>query len=157
MLSLAILAAALSPAEARAGERFLLDQLHGARTVLASVAQADLNGDGRPEVIAYVTGPEWCGSGGCRLMIATRTARGWRLVARTTVTRPPIRRLATRRRGWSDLAVGIGGGGLPARTVRLRFDGARYPSNPTTAGVAMRALGGVVLIDNASPQRTITR
>ena len=28
-------------------------------------ASVDLNGDGTPEIIVYLTGREWCGSGGC--------------------------------------------------------------------------------------------
>lgn len=95
-------------------------------------AQADLNGDGSPEVLVYAEGPENCGSGGCALYVLTRRSLGWRILTQTSVTRPPIRLLSTRTKGWHDLGVHVAGGGiLPGYDVRLRFNGRRYPDNPS--------------------------
>jgi hypothetical protein len=127
---LPVLFAAATPIPASAAA-FLADTLHLARYRAAAV---DLNGDGRPEVLAYAEEPAHCGSGGCDLTVLSPTARGWRVVTTMSVTRPPIRLLPGKTRGWHDLGVHVAGGGiLPGHDVRLRFDGARYPGNPTLA------------------------
>lgn len=95
-------------------------------------AAADLNDDGTPEVLAYAEGAEHCGSGGCDLYVLSRSPRGWRLVSRMSVTRPPIRLLRSKHHGWHDLGVHVAGGGiLPGHDVQLRFNGTRYPGNPS--------------------------
>src|ERR1700742_4529247 len=33
----------------------------------------DLDGDGKPEVVVYLVGRAWCGSGGCRTLVLART------------------------------------------------------------------------------------
>lgn len=99
-------------------------------------APIDLNGDGTDEALAYVMGPMVCGSGGCNLYVMAREGEGWRMAARTTVTRTPIGVLATSTNGWRDLAVSVGGGGAEAGSVRLAFDGRTYAANPTTAPAA---------------------
>ncbi len=109
--------------------RFVADQLHVTRYEAASV---DLDGDGRPEALIYADAPNDCGSGGCDLYILTRAGPSWRVVTQTSVTRLPIKVLATTTHGWRDLAVLVAGGGiLQGHLVRLRFDGMSYPSNPT--------------------------
>lgn len=96
-----------------------------------ATAETDLNGDGHPEILAYVYGPGLCGSGGCKLMVLQREESDWRLVMDSSVTQLPVRLLESRSHGWHDLSVGISGGGAPARQARMQFDGKRYPSNPT--------------------------
>lgn len=93
--------------------------------------QADLNDDGVPEEVVYLTSPGYCGTGGCTLLILQRSPSGLQLVSRTTIVRPPIRLLPTRTKGWRDLVVKVAGGGGPTREVRLRFDGGGYPLNPS--------------------------
>ena len=95
-------------------------------------AFTDLNGDGRDEAIVYVTGKDMCGSGGCELEIYTPRGASWREVTSLSVTRPPIRLLASKSHGWRDLGVFVAGGGIiPGYDVQLRFDGRTYPTNPT--------------------------
>jgi len=94
---------------------------------------ADLNGDGRLDALAYVSGAALGGSGGCRLYVLENDGRAYRIVAQTSVTRPPIRVLLRRSHGWNDIGVRVSGGGIGAgHEVALRFDGMRYPPNPTT-------------------------
>lgn len=108
---------------------YIAGTLHLTRYRAAAV---DLNGDGASEVLAYTEGPEHCGSGGCDLYVLARRSHGWRIVTQTSVTRPPIRLLSTRTKGWHDLGVHVAGGGiLPGYDVRLRFNGRRYPGNPS--------------------------
>lgn len=96
-----------------------------------AVAAVDLHGDSADEIVAYVHGPSVCGSGGCNLLVLEPGARGYRIVARTSVTRAPIRLLPTSSNGWRDLSVRVSGGGMPSRQVRLRYGGAGYPANPS--------------------------
>lgn len=126
------------------------------KTVRYIVAFHDLNGDGRPEAIVYITGPEWCGSGGCKLYVLTPTGDSWMIVAKTTITWPPIRVLDATSHGWHNLAVSVGGGGIQAGyEAELRFDGKKYPGNPS-APPARRAAknlaGEVVIKDGDKPK-----
>lgn len=114
-----------------------------------AAAEVDLNGDGRNEVVAYITGAGMCGSGGCSAVILTPNRSGYRVVTQTSVTQLPIRVLTTRSHGWLDLAVGVGGGGLHAAMARLKFDGTSYPDNPTDAPTMRGASGRVLIPDGA--------
>lgn len=111
-------------------------------------ADADLNGDGRKEVFAYITDPAYCGSGGCTLVVLSPAGHGYRVVMRSSVTRLPIRLLATSTHGWRDIGVGVSGGGITrSYEARMRFNGRRYPDNPTVApAIPVRRVSGKVLI-----------
>ncbi len=92
----------------------------------------DLNSDGTPEAIVYLIGTKWCGSGGCNTLILTRDATSWRIVAKITITRPPIRVLTKTSNGWRSIGVWVQGGGIqPGYEAELRFDGKTYPRNPS--------------------------
>lgn len=95
------------------------------------IVETDLNGDGVPEIVAYLSSQDFCGSGGCRLLTLQRRPGGAKAVMNATITRPPIRVLSTASHGWRDIAVQVGGGGLRPHEVVLKFDGAAYPSNPS--------------------------
>lgn len=60
---------------------------------------ADLNGDGQFEAIVYVTAPDYCGSGGCNLLILTPQSEQYRLLTNMTVSRLPVRQLETKTNG----------------------------------------------------------
>ena len=119
-----------------------------------SVTLIDLNEDGKREAIIYVAGPSVCGSGGCSLLVLTPSARGYRLVTTTTVTHLPAYALNTRTHGWRDLSVFVAGGGLSGHYASLRFNGRKYPSNPTVApAIVMRGKpDGTLLLDSNSPK-----
>jgi hypothetical protein len=89
---------------------------------------------GRPnqEVVVYVSGRDWCGAGGCHLLVLVPQAGSFRVIGRVTIARPPIRVLTTFSHGRPDLAVWVQGGGIqPGYQARLSFDGRRYPGNPS--------------------------
>ena len=90
-------------------------------------ASVDLNRDARPDAVVLVRSARWCGSGGCTMLVFRGTAEGYSPVSRSTVAAPPIRVLPTSQFGWSDLIVHSKGVG----DVVLRFDGSRYPGNPS--------------------------
>jgi len=102
------------------------------KTTRYSAVFVDLNGDGTPEAIVYLTGQTWCGTGGCHLLILTRKAASYRIVTETTITRPPVRVLRRASHGWRDITVWVAGGGIePPYEAVLRFNGTTYPSNPS--------------------------
>ena len=69
------------------------------KTTRYVAASVDLNGDGVPEVIVYVSSKAWCGSGGCTMLILAREKSTFRIITRTTITRPPIRILKSKSQG----------------------------------------------------------
>ena len=148
-LALAILAAptvhaSVTPSDGVAA--FVQRTLH---TSSYKRADADLNADGRLEAFVYVTDQAYCGSGGCTLVVLSPQGTSYRVVLRSTVTQLPIRVLQTSTRGWRDVGVTVAGGVITrAYTARLRFDGHRYPSNPTVPpAVPLKSPTGEVLID----------
>lgn len=65
------------------------------------------------------------------LVLAREGESSYKVVTRTTITRLPIRVLATKSHRWHDIGVKVQGGGIiHAYEARLRFDGHTYPSNP---------------------------
>jgi len=118
--------------------KLFLQQVHGPaiddedKTSEYSVALVDLDGDGIKEAIVHVVGPHRCGTGGCNTLILRRNGSAWRVVTEISITREPIRVLATKSNGWSDLGVWVQGGGIqPGYEALLAFDGKTYPANPS--------------------------
>lgn len=113
-------------------------------------ALADLNNDEVDEIIVRATGRERCGSGGCALFMLTPEGDSYWVMMSASVTHPPIRMLNSATDGWRDLAVTVGGGGIrEPYEVRLRFDGTRYPANPTVLPpIGSPVPGGEILISD---------
>lgn len=146
MIALAALALLSSvppplPAAARAHLRDVL------RIETYESAQADLNGDRKPEIFIYATGRETCGSGGCNLYVLSPNGSGYQTVLRASVAQLPIRRLDSATRGWSDIGVFVAGGGVKPYEARLRFDGKRYPNNPSMAPESGNPPGEILIND----------
>ena len=101
-------------------------------------ARLDLNGDGREDGLVLLTGSDWCGSGGCTLLIFEGTeAGGFRLVSETSLVNGPVIVGRTESNGWRDILIPDP---TEDRTVALEFNGAAYPSEP--AGPAARSTAG---------------
>jgi hypothetical protein len=84
--------------------KFLRDYLGNPRfgkdeTTRFVIAFVDLKDDGTQEVIVYVTGRNWCGSGGYSMYVLLPRGASYEFVAKTTITRPPIRVLASKSHG----------------------------------------------------------
>ena len=106
----------------------------GDRTLRVTAAPADLNGDGRAEIIAYLEGDSVCGSGGCDTYIVAQEEEGYRVLTKLTISWPPIRILERKTSGWHNLGVWTQGGGIqPGFEAELKFDGQSYPANPSLA------------------------
>ena len=113
----------------------------------------DLNDDGKKEVIVYVIGQSFCGTGGCVTLVLVPQHSTFNIVAEITITRPPIRVLKVKSHGWHDLAVRVAGGGIRlGYEADLPFDGESYATNPTVPPahkLSPRSAGRVVISDNA--------
>lgn len=102
------------------------------RTTRYAAAFVDLNDDGNDEVIVYLIDNKWCGSAGCSALVLGRQGSSYRRVTKMTVTQLPIRVLLTKTNGWHDLGVWVQGGGIQrGYEAKLRFNGNKYPSNPS--------------------------
>jgi hypothetical protein len=93
----------------------------------------DLNGDGSDEVFVYLLGPQFCGTGGCTMLLFTRTGTGYGLVDRFPITRTPVIVLEATSSGWSDIVRAEAGGGAAESFVVHRFDGQRYVESARTS------------------------
>ncbi|QTC93087.1 hypothetical protein [Brevundimonas goettingensis] len=107
--------------------------------------------------LVYLTGGDYCGSGGCVLLAARKTDAGFERIGRLTVVRAPIRVLDSRSHGLPDLAVGVAGGGATPHEALIPFDGTRYASNPTVAPARPieGAAPGQTLITDDTPKVTV--
>jgi hypothetical protein len=121
-------------------------------------AFVDLNGDGRPEAIVYITGSAWCGSGGCLTLILAQAGSSYRVVSRITITRPPVCVLPHTSNGWRDIAVRVQGGSTqPGHEAELRFDGKAYPENPSVlpARILSGGFAGDVVIHTSGQGKSL--
>lgn len=144
----ACLAAALAQSQARPEEEslrvFLQTKADDRKTHYVAVL-SDLNGDGRPEALAYLIGNDWCGSGGCNLFVLQKHGNSWAIVSSVTITYPPVQLLSSVSNGWRDLKVDVGGGGARPGVVMLRFNGKTYRKSPLGAGSSKNEAGEVII------------
>lgn len=112
----------------------------------------DLNGDGNEELLAQL---DWCGSGGCTLLIFEHHQESWRFNSRITLVNTPINLGNQRNHGWQDLIFHVSGGGAKANRHLMQYDGISYPLNPSVAPVALgEQISSVELFaDGISPVR----
>ncbi|OOG77808.1 hypothetical protein [Algoriphagus sp. A40] len=83
----------------------------------------DLNGDQSKEILVGLTGPYFCGSGGCTQFILNDKGE---VLSKFTVSDYPVVIAPDKTNGWSDLYILSGG---DYRVVK--FNGKTYPSNPS--------------------------
>ncbi len=91
----------------------------------------DLNDDGYDDALVLLTGPMWCGTGGCTLLIFEGLKDSARFVSDSSLVRGPITVSTSRTNGWRDLIINVAGGGAVPGKVALKFDGTKYPLNPS--------------------------
>ena len=93
----------------------------------------DLNGDGDKELLVQL---DWCGSGGCTLLIFDNQQQTWQFNSRITLVRTPINVGTNKHNDWQDLILFVSGGGAVPNQHNLKYDGSKYPLNPSMAPVA---------------------
>lgn len=90
--------------------------------------RVDLNGDGVPETIAYVTGPAIRGAA-----VFGESDRGYRPLGMLAPVRAPIVVSPRATNGFRDLLLRFEGeGGAKPYLVAVKFNGINYPANPST-------------------------
>ena len=150
-------AAVPSPEEEISLKHFLQDYLKDPtvgidQTTRYIAAFVHLSDDGNQEVVVYVTGRWWCGSGGCRTLVLSAAGSSFTVVSDILITRPPVRVLEKKSHGWRNIAVWVQGGGIrPGYEAELRFDGTSYPispANPPALPLTGRTQGKV-LVDSS--------
>lgn len=117
----------------------------------------DLNGDGTQDAIVIMIGSYWCGTGGCTMFVFEGQDQKFRLVSQSSLIRPPLNVSDTKTQGWNDLIVTVSGGGMPSKTVALKFDGKQYPLNPSDQPSlpANSSIKGKALFPEGSEPRTM--
>lgn len=103
------------------------------------IGRAELRPRSR-DLIAYIQGQDYCGSGGCLAVVLRREeSSGNRRVnftslGRISSIRPPIAVLRSSHQGWRDIAFLSEGGGVrtPSSTL-LRYNQGRYQKAATPA------------------------
>jgi hypothetical protein len=83
----------------------------------------DLNDDGVTEIFVGLTGPYFCGSGGCTILLLNNKAGA---ITQFTVTDYPVIIADTKSNGWKDLVLMSRG-----KNHLVKFNGKAYPSNPS--------------------------
>ncbi len=135
---------------------FLRDYLAGSRSddrepTRYVPAFVDLKDDGIQEVIVYLAGDRWCGSGGCTALILIPKGSSYRVVAKIATMRLPIRVLRTKLNGWHDIGIMVrvwyGEGNVYAREEKLSFNGRSYR---TSARRSVEKIPGEVVISETN-------
>jgi membrane-bound inhibitor of C-type lysozyme len=119
----------------------------------------DLNGDRVLDAVVVFSSPDWCGTGGCTMLVFQGLKnKTFRLVSASSLVNPPLTVSQTKTRGWKDLIVDVSGGGMTAKKVALKFDGKKYPLNPSDqpAISANTSIKGTVLFPAGSEPQTLT-
>ena len=113
----------------------------------------DLNGDGKEELFAQL---DWCGSGGCTLLIFENHQDNWRFNSRVTLVKGDIRLGKSQSHGWQDLIFNVNGGGATPAKHTLSYSGMSYLLNPSIAPIADNIdISDVVLFaDGVSPTKS---
>lgn len=103
------------------------------------IGWSDLNADGEQEAIVLMMGADWCGTGGCTLIVLKKNVASWRVISKTPTSRAPVELLNGKTNGWFDLAVMIqGGGDLARKKALLKFQSNGYVKHPEMATEGVR-------------------
>lgn len=93
--------------------------------------KVDLNGDDKPETFVYLVGLYFSGSGGSSAVIFESNENEYNLISKFTVVNNPIVISENKTNGWNDIIMDVSGGGAESFYAQMKFDGNKYPSNPS--------------------------
>jgi hypothetical protein len=98
------------------------------------IARADLDADGKEDVLALMNGKSsYRGSGGGTMFILKGTADGFETLGSVKVVNEPIYIRKSVHNGCRDLLVTVRGGGAEPGLSALEFSGKAYPASPGEA------------------------
>ena len=93
--------------------------------------KVDLNGDSKPEVIVYAYGPMLGGSGGDSGLVLKEISEGYQIISKFSLMHTPVIVSDEASHGWKDIILDVFGGGIVPGKAVMKFDGKKYPSNPS--------------------------
>jgi len=127
MIVLITIGSCLAKAHDKLTIEFALGQYFKGQQYDYKIYLSDLNGDGKEDALVYMTDRNWCGSGGCTLIVFKGSDKGFDFLSKTRVSMQPIRISSNMSHGWRNLIVNAKGIG----SVVLKYNGKEYPYNPT--------------------------
>lgn len=121
----------------RLGVKEFVAKQRGSFPVPFQYAMADLNGDNVNDALVLLSGSDWCGTGGCTLLVLKGGPNGsFSLLSSTTVADNPVRVSGSRQPGvWAPILVYSGHRG----DMYLTYSAKGYPGNATSARKASKA------------------
>ncbi|QZY56421.1 hypothetical protein [Crassaminicella profunda] len=72
-----------------------------------------------------------CGTGGCSAAIFKEFDEEYKLLSNFTLVNNPIIISKNKTNGYNDLIMYVSGGGIKSFYAELKFDGTKYPQNPS--------------------------
>lgn len=91
------------------------------------------NSTNKNGLLAYFSRGPYCGANSCMALILRQNAKRphFKLMGTIYQVSSPIYGLKNRNYGWQDLGIMTTTGQAQQSLVRVRFNGSKYPSNPT--------------------------
>lgn len=93
--------------------------------------RVQLNNDMEPETFVYFIGSELCGTGGCSAAIFSCENGEYKLLSKFTLVNNPILITNNFTNGYRDIIMFVSGGGIKESYRIMKFDGSRYPEDPS--------------------------
>jgi uncharacterized protein len=163
-LALLLLSAANAQAELPVAVQSDLWDAYGSPSKLVRYREGrvDLDGNGREEIVVYLSGRKTCARNGCTTVVYSPQGKdGYRRVATIAATDLPIGVAEARSAGWRDLVVHVRGH-KKGPVLELFFDGTTYPKNPHARDpliVPAKDAGAVIIAasDDASGGELLTK
>lgn len=93
--------------------------------------KVDLDGDGILEVFVYLIGFYVCGTGGCSAAIFKQKNGEYSLLSRFSLVNNPVVISNSKTKGYRDIIMNVYGGGIENFFALIKYDGTKYPSNPS--------------------------
>ena len=134
-----------------------LVQSRGFRAAEARYEDAfiDLNDDGIDEVVVYLmSAGDWCGTGGCTTLVLKRAGNTYVLVGQIPATRPPIRALREKSKGWRILTTWVSGATFKAFEEEHLFNGKRYSISGRRVAGAPK--GDIIISGNVTDEKPLS-
>ena len=95
--------------------------------------RVDLNNDGKRDALVILKNPygHWCGMYGCTMLIMRANKDDFDLVNAVQTVREPLTVMNNTTSGWRNIVIHVSGRWTQTKDVLLRYDGNKYPTNPS--------------------------
>ena len=120
-----------NPALVKALDTYLVKEGADSKTTKYQIAEIDLNGDKKKDALVLLQDRNWCGTGGCSMLVFANQNNRFKLVSAISLVREPVVISETKTKNWRDIIVHVSGGGGESKNVALKFNGSSYPTNPS--------------------------